>query len=103
MRKLTDAERLVTRLQYEPVVLRRRCEGRFVRGRCVAVGGRGAADRADGVLYVLVEVRADAKVEEPPRQAEPYSYSDAEVEEILRKVRDGSLIPLPDDLRGKPS
>jgi len=91
MKELTDAERLVARLEYEPVMLRRRCEGRFVRGRCVAVGGRGGADRADGVLYVLVEVRADAKVEEPHRQVQP--LSETELEEV-REVMKG-LVPPP--------
>ena len=91
MRELTDAERLVARLEYDPVILRRRCEGRFVRGRCVAVGGRGGADRADGVLYVLVEVRADAKVEEPHRRVQP--LSEAELEEVREAMK--GLVPPP--------
>ncbi len=96
MRELTDAERLIGRLEYEPVVIRRRCEGRFVRGRVLAVGGRGAADRRDGVLFVLVEVRADAAVEEPHRQVQPLSKEElAEVAQTMALT-----IPMPEPPKG---
>ena len=98
MKELTDAERLVARLEYEPVIIRRRCEGRFVRGRVLAVGGRGAAERSDGKLYVLVEVAADARVEEPHRPVQP--LSETELEEV-REAMNG-LIPPPVS-EGKPS
>lgn len=90
-RELTDAERIVTRLEFGDVVLRQRGEKWFVRGRCLSVGGRGALDEPGGVLYVLLEVRADAKVEVPSRRAEV--LSEAELEEMRAAVR--GLIPDP--------
>jgi len=69
VRELTDAERLAVRLEGQAVVLRRAREGRYVRGRCLAIDGLGGGGRRDGVLYLLIEVSKRAEVEWPYRRA----------------------------------
>jgi hypothetical protein len=92
VRSLTDAARLVGRLEGELVAVRLRRDRRWIHGRCLAVGGRPTTSWRRGARYLLIEVHEHAGVQEPQP---PPRETAAERQARFAAQRAAIHVPLP--------